>query len=246
MSKGLSNPRITLLYTNAEVLRLLLKNDYLHEVSSSRLHRPLSRRFPGQTMGQMGSLHKARHHRMRKDQCSWALPSCTDIFSLDLVQRHLMRWRTASGAGRCWSSLDAIHLNQRKNLIIWYYLVTFTMIFLDELPFSRVHPKPAGEGSLGLGIIPYTSIPLLGNGHVISPVSGLPCSVAISQTLPVFFGIKTIYVPWHYWSGCQGSTASIQASLWQPRLRVEAVRLPQGLLRHRRRHCQPLKCLPAS
>ena len=50
--------------TNAEVLRCTTEELIIFT-------KYLPRRLPSQTMGQMGSLHKAHHHhRMRKDQCS--------------------------------------------------------------------------------------------------------------------------------------------------------------------------------
>ena len=145
MIKGLCNPRIT--STNAEVLRLLLKNGYLHELPSSS--------SSWSDDGQFTQVSSSSPHAVQLSPAAflhWHL-----FVPHPLVQRHLMRWRTAAGSGRCWSSLDAIHLNQKKNLIIWYYFnwSLSRWYALDELPFSRLHPKPAGEESLGFGIISF-------------------------------------------------------------------------------------------
>ena len=111
----------------------------------------LPRCLPGQTMGQMGSLHKAhRHHRMCKDQCSWALPSCTDICSFHIPWCNGTRWGRLLIITGCHSSESK---EKPHNLILFWSLSRWYA--LDELPFSSVHPKPAGEGSLGFGIISF-------------------------------------------------------------------------------------------
>ena len=57
MIKRLCNPRITLLHKRRS-----------SEATTEECMKYLPRRLPGQTMGQMGSLHQAHHHhRMRKD-----------------------------------------------------------------------------------------------------------------------------------------------------------------------------------
>ena len=129
--------------------RMIIFTKYL----PCRLHR----RLPGHTMGQMGSLHKAHHHRMRKDQCSWALPSCTDICLFHIPWCNGTWWDEEQHPGRVATDhhwMPFIWIKRKPhNLILFWSLSRWYA--LDEVPFSRVHPKPASEGSLGFGIISF-------------------------------------------------------------------------------------------
>ena len=84
------------------------------------------------------------------------LPALTSVHSTSLGATALDAMKNSIRGGSL-LIITGCHLSESKekphNLILFWSLSRWYA--LDELPFSRVHPKPAGEGSLGFGIISF-------------------------------------------------------------------------------------------
>ena len=94
-----------------------------------------------------------------KISCSCALPSCTDICSFHIPWCNGTCWDEEQHPGRvaAGSSLDTIHVNQKKNRIIWYFLVTFTMIWFRWTTFLQGPSKACrwGKPWVWVCVLPY-------------------------------------------------------------------------------------------
>ena len=84
------------------------------------------------------------------------LPALTSVRSTSLGATALDEMKNSIRGGSLLITIGC-HSSESKekpnNLILFWLLSR--RYALDELPFSRVHPKPASEGSLGFGIISF-------------------------------------------------------------------------------------------
>ena len=150
MIKGLCNPRITLLYKrrSSEVTT--------EEWLSSRsifLVVFLVRRWVTWVVYTRLVIITACAKISAVEPC---LPALTSVHSTSLGATALDEMKNSIPSGSL-LIITGCHSSESKgephNLILFWSLSRWYA--LDELPFSSVHPKPAGEGSLGFGIISF-------------------------------------------------------------------------------------------